>query len=243
MRQNRKSKIAHRFGAKAPIYDAHAAAQEHIAQSLAARLPDLKAPRILEIGCGTGLMSKHLLERYPDGTFTITDISAPMLAKARENISPGAQQKIDWRQMDGEAPDLLQQYDLIVANMVFHWFIHKNAALKSLLGMLCPGGMLHYTIPGPCNFPEWREALRTQEPALEKCETLPGETEEEIFTIDYGSTLEFLRTLKRTGADLPEEGYHPLSPDEMQQAIKICDEKHAGKISWQILYRALHHAA
>jgi tRNA (cmo5U34)-methyltransferase len=44
------------------------------------------APRILDIGAGTGLLGALLLDRYPMGTLTLVDISDPMLDVARRRF-------------------------------------------------------------------------------------------------------------------------------------------------------------
>ena len=75
-----------RFGARANDYERHADLQRSIADRLALLLPPLDAPRVLELGCGTGLLSRHLLAQYPDGNFVFTDLAKTMLEQCRLNI-------------------------------------------------------------------------------------------------------------------------------------------------------------
>ena len=67
MLSNRSAAIAQSFGARAASYEEHADLQRTVAKRLARLLPPLAAPRVLELGCGTGLFSRHLLARYPTG--------------------------------------------------------------------------------------------------------------------------------------------------------------------------------
>ena len=60
---HRSAAIAARFGAKADVYEDHAGLQAAIAARLAKHLPDVDAPKVLELGCGTGLLSRHLAEK------------------------------------------------------------------------------------------------------------------------------------------------------------------------------------
>lgn len=52
-------------------------------RALVAALPEHPAPACLDLASGTGDMAFLLAERYPGGTVTGVDISAPMLALAR----------------------------------------------------------------------------------------------------------------------------------------------------------------
>src|SRR6476620_914412 len=72
---SRSAAIARKFGARALVYDEHADLQRGVATRLATTLPALVAPRVLELGCGTGLFSRELIARYPDGDFVLSDLS------------------------------------------------------------------------------------------------------------------------------------------------------------------------
>ena len=53
-------------------------------RALVAALPDLQAPVCVDLACGTGDVAFLLAGRYPEGDVTGLDLSAPMLAIARE---------------------------------------------------------------------------------------------------------------------------------------------------------------
>jgi demethylmenaquinone methyltransferase/2-methoxy-6-polyprenyl-1,4-benzoquinol methylase len=53
-------------------------------RALVAALPDLQAPVCIDLACGTGDVAFLLAGRYPEGDVTGLDLSAPMLAIARE---------------------------------------------------------------------------------------------------------------------------------------------------------------
>ncbi|CCD03423.1 methyltransferase domain-containing protein, partial [Azospirillum baldaniorum] len=74
----RKAAIAAAFGKAAPRYEEHAAVQRVAAERLAervARLPLPPRPRVLEIGCGTGFLSRALRERIGPADWLFTDLS------------------------------------------------------------------------------------------------------------------------------------------------------------------------
>jgi len=47
---------------------------------------DLEPRTILDLGCGTGLLSEKLVEWYPEAALTLVDSNASMLARARERL-------------------------------------------------------------------------------------------------------------------------------------------------------------
>ena len=53
-------------------------------RALVASLPDLPSPACVDLACGTGDVAFLLAKRYPGGIVTGVDLSAPMLAIARE---------------------------------------------------------------------------------------------------------------------------------------------------------------
>ena len=76
MLSRRSAEIAASFGARAESYERHAGLQRAVADKLARLLPELNSPHVLELGCGTGLFSRHLIARYPEGRFVLTDVGA-----------------------------------------------------------------------------------------------------------------------------------------------------------------------
>ena len=79
-----------RFARRAATYEHHAGQQRAIARKLARYLPELESPSVLEIGCGTGFLTRHLVARYPRGAITVTDIAPQMVAacEASTNAPP-----------------------------------------------------------------------------------------------------------------------------------------------------------
>ena len=102
----RSAEIAASFGARAESYERHAGLQHAVAERLARLLPQRTSPNVLELGCGTGLFSRHLLSRYPEGRFVLTDAAPAMIAECRHNLAAADQSRISFEVMDaGEAGD------------------------------------------------------------------------------------------------------------------------------------------
>src|SRR6516165_8926196 len=83
----RSAAVAASFCARAESYELHAGLQRAVADHLAQHLLELKQPRVLELGCGTGLFSRHLISRYPDGSFLLTDLAPSMVDQCRRNLA------------------------------------------------------------------------------------------------------------------------------------------------------------
>ena len=78
-------------------------------------------PRVLELGCGTGLFSRHLLAHYPDGTFVLSDLAPSMVEQCRRNLASGGRGHVRFEVMDAARPTVDGPFDLIATSMTLHW--------------------------------------------------------------------------------------------------------------------------
>ena len=98
-------------------------------------------PAILDIGAGTGLLSTLLLQRYPDASLTLLDISDRMLKVAHERFS--GNQNVRYITGDYSTGDLGGQYDLICSALSIHHLAHedKQQLCRRIYDALNPGGV------------------------------------------------------------------------------------------------------
>lgn len=142
------------FDEQAGDYESVALVQARVAKLLAARLGGEPA-RVLEIGCGTGLLSAQLKALFPAAELLLTDIAPNMLAQAERKLGRGARYLV----MDGQWPDTsLGRFDLVVSSLAFQWFDDLPGALARLAEMLAPGGVLVFATLGRESFAQWRQA-------------------------------------------------------------------------------------
>ena len=78
-------RVARAFSRAAPRYRELARAQMAMAETLWPHLPD-HAERILDLGCGPGDLTRGVAQRYPDASVLGLDLSAAMLAQARQTL-------------------------------------------------------------------------------------------------------------------------------------------------------------
>lgn len=116
--------------------------------------------RAVDLGCGTGELTRELKNRLPGSEVLGIDSSEEMLGPARALAVPGlefARQRIE---------DLDGRFDLIFSHAALHWVADHAALFPRLLGLLRPGGQLVVQIPSNHHHPAHRLAdeLASQEP-------------------------------------------------------------------------------
>ncbi|MDD5567604.1 MAG: methyltransferase domain-containing protein [Candidatus Omnitrophica bacterium] len=98
--------------------------------------------KVLDIGCGTGLLSLRLLQKA-GCSITGIDISEEMLAIFKGKIKEsGLEQKIESRLMDIDSLNFKNNtFDAAVSSVVLHHLKDKPKALKKIYKLLKPGGL------------------------------------------------------------------------------------------------------
>lgn len=140
-----KNKVTRNFDVHAHMYEQYGDVQTKVADNLACDLPCLEKANILEIGCGTGFLSRHLIKKYKGQRLNITDVSPRMLHQAKSIFSDRATRFFI---LDAEKEQTGETYDLIVANMVCQWFENQKVGLNNLKSMVKPGGAIYFLCPG-----------------------------------------------------------------------------------------------
>lgn len=95
--------------------------------------------RILDLGCGTGIVARQLRERLGGGgRITGIDANAEMLAMAR-TLAPG----LDWHEGDAlELPFEDGSFELVVSQQMLQFVPDAAAVLREIRRVLVPGGRL-----------------------------------------------------------------------------------------------------
>lgn len=119
---------------------------EPYAIDLVNRLQVRGGMRVLEVACGTGVVTRKLRERIPpDGKLVATDLSEAMLARARQNFPAHA--AIDWAQADGTAlPFADSSFDAVVCQFGVMFMPDKLAAFGEARRVLATGGQFLFNV-------------------------------------------------------------------------------------------------
>lgn len=238
---NDETGIKRRFGKSAQTYDKYAEIQNSVAQSLNNLIADIAPTSILEIGCGTGLLSTEIVKKFPTASFTFTDLSANMLEIAEKKLKaqfPDNQNQFHFEVFNPETDKLEDKYDLIISSMAIHWFKDVEKSIQSLQAALNEKGVFYYSTIGQDCFSEWTSTLTNLNypNGLRIPENLPGIVKSETIKVPYGSAQNFLKNLKLTGAHSPKPGYIPLSPKQLKTAMSKLEEDYQASLSWEIVY-------
>src|ERR1700733_9039034 len=93
---------------------------ERLAQVALGEMADIPSPKILELGCGLGGLSRKLLENHPTAQVTVTDI-APEFVTTVAASELGSDPRVTVREMDATAIDAPDgYYDLAVFVLSLH---------------------------------------------------------------------------------------------------------------------------
>ena len=153
------NEIRNSFNAHAHDYQSAAIVQHEIGQRLLERLDYLllEPVYILDLGCGPGVFSQALKDRYPNAHIIMLDFALEMLVAAK-NQNAGTNQRLVNADMHA-LPFANLQFDLIFANQALHWTSSWDYLLRELNRVLSPGGCLMFTTLGPDTFMELRYAF------------------------------------------------------------------------------------
>ena len=247
---SRKQEIARRFGRAASGYDRAATVQRVAADSLARRILSAglpPRPRILEIGCGTGLLTGRLVSQLPDADWTVTDLSVEMLQHCRVRFASFPSMRLV--AMDAEAPAVAPGFDLICGGLAMQWFEDRSAALHGLAALLNRGGLLALSTLCAGSFTGWRAALEAEAaadamPEHPSPDTLQaawprggaGHWQVETLLDPHPTGIGFLRGLRAIGADLPRPGATLLAPSIMRRVLRRFEAEQAAVADYRIGY-------
>lgn len=239
--------IVKSFSKYAKSYDRHAQLQKSMAERLAAMLPGQLPDCVTEIGCGTGVFTRHLLE-HPVKELVLNDISPTMIEVLKERMTLPENTK--WILGNAERAELLPT-DLMVANAVFQWFTNPQETLKHLVEHMNAGGTLIFSTFGPATLKEFRETASMQSPStlcsqhqwqtmIEQAGLKVKESHIETRKSFFPDTRALIRNLQQIGA----APHRLLKPGGLRKLIRDYDKDYFVEqgvyVTWELLYFSAH---
>lgn len=119
---------------------------EPYAEDLVARVPVSDGVRILEVACGTGIVTRRLVARLGGrGRLVATDLNEAMFAQARRRL-PGPGDPV-YRHADGTSlPFESRSFDVVVCQFGIMFFPDKAAGAAEAFRVLRPGGTYLFSV-------------------------------------------------------------------------------------------------
>lgn len=138
--------LINRFARAMATYEREAVVQRQAAERLAELLGEhchRLAPRILEIGCGTGVLSRLLMRRFAPSELVLNDLCPDMAIcfanVPRTRFLPGDARTLAWP----------GTFDLVASASAVQWFGDLGAFAERCAACLTPGGLLAVSGFGP----------------------------------------------------------------------------------------------
>lgn len=111
------------------------------------RIPRIRVRRAADLGCGTGDLTRLLLERWPEARIVGVDSSAHMLAVASQEAGARNSDRLCFELADLATWRSPVPLDCLVANASLHWVPEHARLLRHLVDQLAPGGVLAVQMP------------------------------------------------------------------------------------------------
>jgi len=208
-----KRMLARRFRRGMATYEGAAVVQSEMAAALVADLLSASATdrfeHVLELGCGTGLLTGRLVDHCRLSCLVLNDL----VAESGESVQRVLRRKpgvmVTFVPGDMETIDLPDDQDLVISNAVLQWAADPPSLLRRMTRLLRTGGVLALASFGPANLLELSAVagLSLHYPSLAQWHaSLAGDYEvlsgrETLRTLWFPSAGAVLRHLKETGVN------------------------------------------
>ncbi len=150
---------------RAADYDASARFVSDLAGPVLEWLAPRRGERILDLGCGDGVISEHLMRA--GCRVTGVDVSRDMLEAARARGVPVVR-------ASGEALPFEAEFDAVFSNAALHWMTAPGPVLEGVFRALRPGGRFVAEMGGHGNVAAIITAMRAVARARGGDESLAG---------------------------------------------------------------------
>ena len=256
-----KRRIRHTFDRAAADYDRVAVLQREVGQRLLERLDyiRLQPATVVDIGAGTGHISKALAQRYKQARVMALDLAPNMLRTARRNA--GTLARLMRRQnfvcADAERLPLADRsVDMIFSNLTLQWCGALDQAFAEFRRVIKPGGMILFSSFGPDTLKELRDSWAVADNAVHVSAFIDmhdiGDAlmrsgfadpvmDAERFTLTYPDVRALMKELKLIGAQNATAGRsRNLTGKGRLRAVTAAYEHHRvqGKLpaTYEVLY-------
>lgn len=238
-----EQRVIESFSKHVKTYDRHAQLQRSMAERLAALIPNPFPHKILEIGCGTGVFTRHLLARSPS-SIILNDIAPLMIDHLKNHLEVPSNSKI----LTGNAERIqIPKVKLIAGNAVFQWFQNPQNTLQRFYSAIEKEGYLAFSTFGPKTLEEFRTTAQFEGPthlhSQKRWKTLLTQAGFELLTFQVETRQIFFQNTQNLIKNLQQIGAAPLrilKPGELRQLIRDYDREYSSSqgvyTNWELFY-------
>jgi trans-aconitate 2-methyltransferase len=137
---------------KPAVYATFSAERRQPFDDLLSLVAPVPGGRVLDLGCGTGELTRVVHERMQARETVGVDRSAAML----ERSAPGGGVRFERGDLGAFASS--QPFDVLFSNAALHWLPDHPALLERLGRLVAPGGQLAVQVPANFDHPSHRTA-------------------------------------------------------------------------------------
>ena len=144
----------HEFDGKK--YEQASAHQKEWGLKLIAELELKGNERVLDLGCGDGVLSAQIAELLPDGDVVGIDASQGMIGVAL----PKAKNSLRFMLMDIDDLKFTDEFDIVFSNAALHWVKDHKRLLQNVNNALRPNGRARFNFAGEGNCVSFLKVIR-----------------------------------------------------------------------------------
>ena len=119
--------------------------------TLLSRVPDRPYREIVDLGCGTGVLTREISTRWPQALTVGVDSSPQMLAGSTSYAVPG---RLEFVEQD--VKDYAKPVDLLFSNATLQWLVDHETLIPRLARLVNPGGVFAHQMPHSFDLPSHR---------------------------------------------------------------------------------------
>jgi len=227
--------IERRFSAAATSYEQESQVHEQVAEGVLRECRAKNPQSVLDIGTGTGMLTRRLAARFPEAHLTALDISDAMLdTQPRSN-------RVERIPCDYWKYTPKQPFDFIASSSALHWMPPLPSLLEKIDQDPAPGGLFSAAVMTSNTFSRLREAQahvlgQSAMPALlpnaldwqEALLLSPFELQSlrvERIPVIFSNAKRFLQHLNQTGVTGRRANRQPMTRRQLRELVAYYDEQ------------------
>ncbi|MBI9065833.1 MAG: malonyl-ACP O-methyltransferase BioC [Salinivirgaceae bacterium] len=158
-----KKIIKERFNRNFASYQCGAIVQKKVVERFCQILHELKLSnfsKVLEIGCGTGFLSKEFLKKENPHQYFLNDLNTEIFQGIKNTLNSKLLLNYQYLSGDAELIDFPDDLDALISTSTIQWFHKLENFIRKVNYHLVENGIFAFSTFGQQNFIEIKETLK-----------------------------------------------------------------------------------